>query len=192
MAHHPRRYACRLRYSSLAEARCCFACGMSLLSAGTPMFLMGEEVGAQKAYTYDKFSEEKEDLEGLRRSTRGFLFRFYQDIIGLVWSPGRSGPATSMSSSPTTSHGPSLSGVGMPGSEYLVVASLKNAAFDKPNYMLHHSALGSPGWRERFNSDSAAYGGDNVGNSDATLRANDGTLGVIVPANGFVVLERTV
>jgi hypothetical protein len=39
---------------------------MSLLSPATPMFLMGEEVGAQQPYTYDRFAEHKEDLEGLR------------------------------------------------------------------------------------------------------------------------------
>jgi 1,4-alpha-glucan branching enzyme len=175
-----------------AEARCRFACGMSMLSAGTPMFLMGEEVGAQKAYTYDKFSEAKEDLEGLRRGTGAFLFRFYQDIIGLrlVTRAFRSSNIDVI----LTDNVARLLAFRRwdAGSEYLVVASLNNAAFDKPSYTLRHPALGSAGWRERFNSDSAAYGGDNVGNSGATLRANDGTLGVIVPANGFVVLERTV
>ncbi|MGH3823286.1 MAG: alpha amylase C-terminal domain-containing protein [Pseudonocardiaceae bacterium] len=75
--------------------------------------------------------------------------------------------------------------------ECLIAASLNNTAFDNPNYVLNHAALSSAGWRECFNSDSAAYGGSNVGNVGATLRADGGTLGVVIPANGFVVLERT-
>ena len=38
-----------------AEARCRVAVGLSLLSAGTPMFFMGEETGAQKPYRYNDF-----------------------------------------------------------------------------------------------------------------------------------------
>ena len=74
--------------------------------------------------------------------------------------------------------------------EYLIAANLNNAAFDNPSYLLTHPSLGSAGWRECFNSDSAAYGGSNVGNAGATLRAGGGTLGLVIPANGFVVLER--
>lgn len=50
--------------------------------------------------------------------------------------------------------------------------------------------LGSGGWRECFNSDSATYGGFNVGNVGTPLWADGGTLGLVIPANGFVVLER--
>jgi 1,4-alpha-glucan branching enzyme len=41
-----------------AEGRCRFAFGMAALSAGTPMFLMGEEIGAAK------------DFRGQRREPR--------------------------------------------------------------------------------------------------------------------------
>ncbi len=66
-----------------AEARCRVVCSMTMLAAGTPMFLMGDEVGAENAYTYDKFSENKDDLEALRRGTGALLFGFYRDIIRL-------------------------------------------------------------------------------------------------------------
>lgn len=42
----------------------------------------------------------------------------------------------------------------------------------------------------RFNSDSHFDGGDDVGNQGAALHAAAGTLGVVLPANGFVILER--
>jgi 1,4-alpha-glucan branching enzyme len=171
-----------------AEARCRFACGMSMLSAGTPMFLMGDEVGAQKAYTYDKFNENKEDLETLRRGTGARLFRFYQDIIRLRLAD----PAfrsRNIEVIHTNNAGRVLAFRRWQGTiQYLIAASLNNAAFNNPNYILRHPSLGTAGWRECFNSDSATYGGSNIGNMSATLRAGGGTLGLVIPANGFVVL----
>lgn len=173
-----------------AEARCRFACGMSMLSAGTPMFLMGDEVGAQKKYTYDKFNENKEDLEGQRRDTGALLFRFYQDIIRLRLATTAI-RSRNIEIIHTDNTGRVLAFRRWDNTtEYLIAASLNNAAFDNPSYLLTHPSLGSAGWRECFNSDSAAYGGSNVGNAGATLRAGGGTLGLVIPANGFVVLER--
>jgi 1,4-alpha-glucan branching enzyme len=173
-----------------AEARCRFACAMSMLSAGTPMFLMGEEVGAEKAYTYDKFSENKEDLEGLRQTTGAFLFRFYSDIIRFRRStaPLRS---SNIEIIHTDNAGRLLAFRRWDTSgELLVVGSLNNDPFDQPNYQLAHSALSVGGWRECFNSDSTDYGGDNVGNRGAVVEPDGDALGVIVPANGVVVLSR--
>jgi 1,4-alpha-glucan branching enzyme len=49
---------------------------------GTPMFLMGEEVGAQKPpFTYNRFYEDKEDLLELRATSGADLFRFFSDVI---------------------------------------------------------------------------------------------------------------
>ncbi len=47
-----------------AEARCRFAMGMNILSAGTPMFFMGEEIGAQNLFTYqsDQVLGAREDI----------------------------------------------------------------------------------------------------------------------------------
>ncbi len=69
-----------------AEARSRVVFGLSALSAGTPMFLMGEEIGAAKYFLYDTFASNKEDLVGQRTGDGQFLFRFYQDLIGLVTS----------------------------------------------------------------------------------------------------------
>ncbi len=172
-----------------AEARCRFACGMSMLFAGTPMLLMGEEVGAQNEYTYDRFNDE-EDLASLRRSTGAQLFRFYQDIIRF-----RLAAPALRSRNIDVIHTDNAGRVlafrrWENATEYLIAASLNNAAFDNPSYVLNHPALGSTGWRECFNSDSETYGGYNVGNVGATLWADRRTLGLVIPANGFVVLER--
>ena len=67
-----------------AEGRCRFAFGMAALSAGTPMFLMGEEIGAAKYFPVQRFFPEQ-GRSGRRADRDGrFLFRFYQDLIRLV------------------------------------------------------------------------------------------------------------
>ena len=45
-----------------AEARCRFAYGVTVLSAGTPMFLFGEEVGAERRFKYNAVVQNREDL----------------------------------------------------------------------------------------------------------------------------------
>jgi 1,4-alpha-glucan branching enzyme len=70
-----------------AEARSRVCLGLSLLSAGTPMFFMGEEIGAQKRYTYDSFLANREDILGERAGNGTALFRFYQDLYSGEFSP---------------------------------------------------------------------------------------------------------
>jgi 1,4-alpha-glucan branching enzyme len=172
-----------------AEARCRFACAMSMLSAGTPMFLMGEEVGAQKPYTYDRFQENKEDLEGERATTGAHLFRFYQDVIAL-----RLSNATLRSAKIEVLHTDNAARVIAfrrrdDDRELLVVGSLNNAAFDQPSYRIEHQALSQGTWAERLNSDAQTYGGTGIDNPEP-LQANNGGVDVVLPANGIVMLER--
>ena len=172
-----------------AEARCRFACAMSMLSAGTPMFLMGEEVGAQKAYTYDKFQENKEDLEGQRRTTGAHLFRFYQDVIAL-----RAATPALRSANIEVLHANDDTRVIAfrrwdADQELLVAASLSDAAFDQPNYRIVHSSIVDATWGERLTSDATTYGGNGVGNP-APLQSSGGMIEVVVPANGVVVFIR--
>jgi 1,4-alpha-glucan branching enzyme len=72
--------------------------------------------------------------------------------------------------------------------DFLIVGSLANSVYDA--YRISHPSLGDDEWRERFNSDSHFYGGDDAGNRGAALRAAAGTLELVLPANGFVILER--
>ena len=46
-------------------------CGLSMLSAGTPMFFMGEEIVAQKPYQFDNIATSKEDLARRAGGRRG-------------------------------------------------------------------------------------------------------------------------
>jgi 1,4-alpha-glucan branching enzyme len=170
----------------VAEARTRFAAGMTLLAPGTPMFLMGEEVGAQKPYTYDRFAENKEDLAALREGTGAGLFAFHRDLIRL-----RLGEPDLLSRAIEVIHvNDDARVLAFRRGDHLVVGSLAEAPYDAPDYRIVHPSLGGGGWRERFNSDAAAYGGANVGHGGATLRAQGDTLGVVIPANGFVVFKR--
>lgn len=173
-----------------AEARCHFACGMTMLSAGTPMFLMGEEIGAQKAYRYRDFMNNREDLLGERQTNGQRLFQFYQDIIRLRLNhPG------------LRSHNINIVHVHDANrviafrrwdnsEEFLIVASLNNNSFGS-GYAIENSQLRNSTWREIFNSDAELYGGNNVGNLSTSIPSNNSWIQVVIPANGFVVLQRT-
>ena len=172
-----------------SRSRVCF--GFSLLSAGTPMFFMGEEIGAQKRYTYDNFVLNREDILGERDGNGKKLFRFYQELITLsrrlrsirshnidilhVWDANRVIAFKRWSGS----------------EEVIIVASLNNTAFNN-GYIIEKDWLAIPNanWKEVFNSDAAIYGGQNIGNGGATISSNQGRLNVVIPANGFVVFVK--
>jgi len=175
-----------------AEARCRFAFGMSALSAGTPMFLMGEEIGAAKYFRYNDFFLNKEDLIGQRTADGQFLFRFYQDLIQFV----KSSPAARSAAIDVIYRHDDNRIIaftrGAPNQQLLLLASLNDAPFDH-GYVISTdpSRLPSGGWRERFNSDAAIYGGNNIGNGGATLQVNNGEINAVIPAHGFVILEKS-
>jgi 1,4-alpha-glucan branching enzyme len=68
----------------------------------------------------------------------------------------------------------------------LVAATFANQPFE------HGYSLAAPDgwWQEIFNSDAAIYGGNNIGNASATLPAANGSINLVIPANGFVVLQK--
>lgn len=174
-----------------AEGRSRFAFGMAALSAGTPMFLMGEEIGAAKYFRYNDFFANKEDLIGERTGNGQFLFRFYQDLIRLV----DSNPAT-RSRALDVIHVHNDNRViaftrNTPNQQLLILASLNDAAFDH-GYVVgtDPGRLPDGGWQEIFNSDAVVYGGDNVGNNGATLQVSSGQINAVIPAHGFVVFEK--
>lgn len=176
-----------------AEARSRFAIGMSLLSAGTPMFLMGEEIGAQKPYRYGDFLENREDLFGERTGHGKQLFRFYQDLIQL---------RINRYNTALRSHEIDLihvhnanrviafrrwDGTG----EFLIAATLNNQHFSQ-GYTLDNARIGNGNWQEIFNSDAEVYGGDNVGNAGRSIPSTEGQISLVIPANGFVVLQKMI
>jgi len=174
-----------------AEARSRVVFGLSLFSAGTPMFFMAEEVGAQKTYRYDTFMANREDIAGERAGNGAQLFRFYQDVIRF----SRRHSAVRVRSIDivhVNNDGRIIAFRRSAGSdELLLVASLSNQVFD--DYVIQTDSWRLPDgqWRELFNSDAAIYGGDNVGNFGGDLPAGNGRIHLRIPANAFVVLQKT-
>jgi len=174
-----------------AEARSRFAFGMCVLSAGTPMFLMGEEIGAAKPFRYDDFARNKEDLSGERAGGGRVLYRFYQDVIKMR----RLRPSL-RSRGIDILHAHDANRViafrrtdGL--EDALVIATLANRPFDR-GYVIEAPGARLPDgtWREIFNSDAGVYGGDDVGNGGGVVNSIGGRLDAVIPANGFVVLLR--
>lgn len=174
-----------------AEARCRVAFGVSLLSAGTPMFFMGEEIGARQPYRFDDFLSHREDLAGERAGNGARLFRFYQDLIRF----SRRHPATRAQTIDVI-HALGATRVvaftRTAGSDrFLVVASLRNQPFlDGYIVRTDPSRLPDGAWREVFNSDAGMYGGSNVGNFGADVPVAGGHIQARIPACGFVVFQQ--
>lgn len=174
-----------------AEARSRVCCGLSLLSAGTPMFFMGEEVGAQNRYTYDNFLQAREDIPGERTRTGQALFRFYQDLITLTRRL-RSIRSQNIDILHQSNSNRVVAFKRWTGDEeIIIVVSLNDVAFVN-GYGIEKDLVGIPNarWKEIFNSDSARYGGQNVGNSGAVLTSTGGRIDLVVPAAGLVVFAR--
>ena len=174
-----------------AEGRCRLAFGMAALSAGTPMFLMGEEIGAAKYFKYDDFYKNKEDLIGQRTSDGQFLYAFYKALIRFVTA---STAARSQSLDVIYTHNDNrVIAVTRtaPKQQLLVIGSLNDAAFDH-GYVIGTDAARLPSgeWLEVFNSDAAAYGGAGVSNGSSVLQVSNGSVDAILPAHGFIVLEK--
>ncbi|MEI9949042.1 MAG: alpha-amylase family glycosyl hydrolase [Pseudomonadota bacterium] len=171
---------------SVAEARVRFVAGMTLLSAGTPMFLMGEEVGAVKPFTYDGFLENREDLLGARNGAGCHLFRFYRDLIRLRQ---RHHTFATANIATVLAHNADrvLAFHRWKGPEhYLVVTTLND--FGWPDGYRIPVPVENGSWREIFSSDATIYGGAGVSN-EGELEINDGHLSVKMPARGFIVLR---
>jgi 1,4-alpha-glucan branching enzyme len=174
---------------SWAEARARFAAGITLLSAGTPMFFMGEEIGAANPFTYDKFMQNREDLIGAATGTGARLFRYYKDLIRLSERNAAIRSRT-IEVGVRDNENRVIAFHRWDGAdEFLVVGNLSNAPFAS-GYWIHSDRLDDAGWTEVFNSDSQAYGGWNIGNAGATLHAMNGALNLVLPAAGLVVFRR--
>jgi 1,4-alpha-glucan branching enzyme len=174
-----------------AEARGRVVTGLSLLSAGTPMFFMGEEVFAQKPYRFDDVDDAKEDLAGLRAGDGAHMFRFFQDLIRLRnTTPAVRNRHLDVIHADGATRVIAFTRRAAPV-DVLVVASLNNDAFpDGYDIGTDGNRLPAGAWQEVFNSDSQLYGGGDVGNFGAAVTAADGRIRVRLPANGFVVLQR--
>jgi 1,4-alpha-glucan branching enzyme len=172
-----------------AEARCKVVAGISLLSAGTPMFLFGEEVGAPEPFLYNKILEHRIDLKGRRASNGKHLFQYYSKLIRLR----RAHPAL-RSRNIQVVHVHNENRViawfrWTDLEEFLVVVSLRNAPLAGP-YEIASPTIRDTSWTEVLNSDSPEYGGGGAHLNFASLSSGQGRLGAILPTNGLVVLRR--
>jgi len=174
-----------------AEARCRVAFGLSLLSAGTPMFFTGEEVGAQQPYRFGDFLSHRENLARERAGAGAKLFRFYQDLIRF----SRRHPATRAHAIDVVHVLGATRVIAFTRSagsdQLLVVASLRNQPF-LDGYVIETDASRLPdgAWREVFNSDADLYGGFSVGNFGADVPAAGGRFQARIPACGFLVFQK--
>jgi 1,4-alpha-glucan branching enzyme len=173
------------------EARVRVAAALTLLSAGTPMFFMGEEVGAAKFYRYNDFLANREDLISEAKGDGARLFHFYQDLIRF----SEQNAAIRSSNIAVTVSDNENRVIAFhrwdETNEFLVVGCLGNTPF-QAGYRLHDDRLGSAKWTEIFNSDAQVYGGWNIGNAGATLTATGNALDVVIPAVGLIVLSKAV
>jgi 1,4-alpha-glucan branching enzyme len=176
-----------------AEARCRFAMGMNILSAGTPMFFMAEEIGAQNDFLYQRnvFMAAREDILGQTAGDGAHLFRFYQDIIRFRLSH----PAVRTHDLAVAYTHDANRVIGFvrsePTEQILVVGSLSNVPYDS-GYLLQcdPSVLADGNWTEIFNSDAPQYGGSGVGNFGATVPSQGGNFQIRIPANGFLIFSK--
>jgi 1,4-alpha-glucan branching enzyme len=174
-----------------AEARARVAFSLSLFSAATPLFFMGEEAGSSQPYTVFEFLDQREDPRELAQGLGANLFAYYQDAIALR----KHRPALRAQALDVIHANPDgrviafvrRSGV----DELLVVASFMNEPYDH-GYVIQtdESRLPNGSWREILNSDAARYGGANFGNGGAALAATGGRFEANLPACGVLVFWR--
>jgi len=176
---------------TVAEARSRVCFGLSLLSAGVPMFFMGEEIGAQKSYRYNNFISNREDLLGERVGNGKLLFRFYQDLI-TVSRRLRSVRGHNIDILHQSNPNRIIAFKRWSGDEEIIVVGSLNSIPFSAGYVIEKDLLAIPNaaWKEVFNSDAAIYGGQNIGNRGAVIPSNHGRIDVVIPANGFVVLVK--
>ena len=161
-----------------------------MLSAGVPMFLFGEEVGAQKKFLYNHVLENREDYEGMRNGDGKDLFQYYNSLIHLRLShPGLRSPDIDVVLV-HNEHRVMLFHRWGSGEDFLVVASLNNHPFDNPSYLFHADRIPGGSWREIFNSDAEMFGGWNVGNRGGVIANSANSFECVVPGNGMIVFQR--
>ena len=169
-----------------AEARSRVIATLNLLSAGVPMFFMGEEVGFERPYRYNDFLDNREDFLELRRTHGDRLYSYYQDLlrkrreVEALRGGGIEVIYTHASNRVLAFRR------WRNGAECLVVTSLADQPF-ADGYDLESNLLPDRPWREILNSDAASYGGWNIGNFGTTINSRAGRMRLRLPASGAIV-----
>ncbi len=171
-----------------AEARCRVAAALTILSAGTPMFFMGEEVCAAEPYRHDDFLNHRENFQAMREGRGAGMFRFYQDLIRLrLWSAAFRSPSLTILYADNGNRILVFSRAW--GQEESVVAvSLHNQGFPH-GYVMNHDFFRGKTWVEILNSDADIYGGREICNS-GEIMCPDGNFNIKIPACGVAVFTK--
>lgn len=170
-----------------AEARSRFAWGMTALSAGTPMVLFGEEVGAVKRFKYNAVLTNKEDYLGLAAGAGARLLLFFHDVNMLRT---RSAALRSRNIEIIAVHDDNRVIVfrrWLGSEEYLIFANLSDTPYDQ-GYGVNSASISNRVWRDCLNSDSTYYGGQNLGNS-GPIYSSGGWINSRIPRSGLIVLQ---
>jgi 1,4-alpha-glucan branching enzyme len=175
-----------------AEARVHFAAGMTIAGApATPMFFMGEEVGASQPYRYDDVQagrETRENYYALRHGAGANLYRFYADVIRLRLAH----PALRSRNCEILHASDDNRVIAVRrwerGEEVIVIGSLNNWAF-RGGYRIENTRIADGSWREVFNSDAPQYGGEGLLNG-GQIASGGGAITLNIPANSVLMLRR--
>ena len=170
------------------EARCRVVAGLTILSAGTPMFFMGEEVAATQPYRFGDFLDHREDIKSLKENTGAAMFRFYRDIIRLrLENTALCSPFVDIIKVHNQNR---VLGFRRwwNNDEFLIVACLNDQAFSN-GYGVGHRNLKGKQWQEVFSSDSKDYGGSGASNP-GVLDSTGGGLTLNIPANSIIVFAK--
>ncbi|KPM56444.1 alpha-amylase [Frankia sp. R43] len=170
---------------ALARLRCVAA--LTLLSPGTPMFLMGDEVGADQAFLHDSFTEAKEDLAGLRANRGAGQFACYQALVALrLGSPALRSRSVEVVAADDPARLIAFRRWDA-GEEFLVVASLANEP--ATGRTLSHPSLAGRRWKPVLDTDAVAFGGRGT-RRERALSARGETLRLDVAAVSVRVYRR--
>jgi len=172
-----------------AEARCRFAWGVTALSAGTPMFLFGDEVGADQRFKYNAVLENKIDLHGLSVGTGKDLYHFYSEINKLRLQ--HAGLRSKFIDVVHTNDDHRVIAFRRWNKDesFVIFASLANQPYAS-GYTVYSIRIESGEWQEIFNSDSEIFGGNNVGNGGQSVHCENGRMKVVIPFAGVVVFKK--
>ncbi len=171
-----------------AEARSRVAVALTMLSPGTPMFFMAEEVGAANPYRFHDFLEYREDIKSMRRGSGAKMFRFYQDLISLRRNkPSLRSPNIEIVHAHNENRILAFLRSTPENEELLVVISLNNSSFSN-GYWLHHDFLSGKKWREILNSDYSIYGGKTEHKQIFTAEGSG--VNPMIPSNSVLVFQK--
>lgn len=135
--------------------------------------------------TVDRMSERPpEERDALLRDVaRNQTRSFYQDMIALRKSHPALAAGSPVTRVYTHNDNNMLAFTRGFDQQFLVVASANPASFERYGMELPEGQ-----WKEVFNSDAAAYGGDGVGNFGKTI--SGGFQSLRIPAHGMLVFQR--